>query len=42
MLDSKKLGEPCMNTLCGIENVTYVVSERDISGNFPGFEDKFL
>ncbi len=42
MLDSKKLGEPCMNTLCKITDVSYVVSETDISKNFPGFEDKFL
>ncbi len=42
MLDSKKLGEPCMNTLCGLEDVSYVVSESDISENFPHFKEKFI
>lgn len=42
MLNSKKLGNPCMNTLCKIEDISYIVSESDISHNFPGYEDKFL
>lgn len=42
MLDSKKLGEPCMNTLCSIDDVSYVVSESDISETFPDKRDKFL
>ncbi len=42
MLDSKKLGAPCMNTLCGLEDVSYVVSEKDISKSFPEYSDKFL
>lgn len=42
MLGSKKLGEPCMNTLCTLDDVSYVVSERDISENFTKFKEKFL
>lgn len=42
MLDSKKLGAPCMNTLCTLDNISYVVSERDISADFPCHKDKFL
>ena len=42
MLDSKKLGEPCMNTLCTLEDVSYVVSENDISERFSAHKGKFL
>ena len=43
MLDSQKLGEPCMNTLCTLDEVMSVVSERDISGEFPAiYREKFL
>ena len=42
MLDSQKISEPCPNTLCRLSDVTYVVSERDISGDFKGYEHKFL
>jgi DeoR/GlpR family transcriptional regulator of sugar metabolism len=42
MLDSKKLGEPCMNTLCALEDVSYVVSEKDISESFKVYKEKFL
>ena len=42
MLDSKKLGDPCMSTLCSIDDISYVVSERDISAYFPSHRDKFI
>ena len=42
MLDSEKLGAPCMHTLCELDSVTDVVSERDISLCFPEYRDKFL
>lgn len=42
MLDSQKISEPCPNTLCRLSDVTYVVSERDISSEFKGYEHKFL
>ena len=42
MLDSEKLGEPCLSTLCHLGDVAAVVSERDISGEFPAFREKFF
>ena len=42
MLDSHKIGEACMNTLCNIKDVDFIVSESDISKKFEGFSEKFL
>ena len=42
LLDSKKLGQPCMNTLCTLGEIDAVVSEIDISDLFPAYKDKFL
>ncbi len=42
MLDSEKLGAPCMNTLCTIDDVSCIVSERDISNYFPHRKNKFI
>ncbi len=42
MLDSKKIGEPCINTLCELRDIDYVVSECDISHFFPDSDVKFL
>ena len=42
MLDSQKIGAPCLNTLCHIDDVDAVVSETDISHIFPHIKDKFL
>ena len=42
MLDSGKIGEPCLNVLCRLENVDYIVSERDISVFFPSYKHKFI
>ena len=42
MLDSKKLGDACLNTLCTIKDIDYIVSEKDISVGFPEFADKFI
>jgi DeoR/GlpR family transcriptional regulator of sugar metabolism len=42
MLDSKKISDPCLNTLCMIDDISLVVSERDISHLYPSFKDKFL
>lgn len=42
MLDSKKLGAPCLSTLCHLRDVTHVVSERDISGEFISYHEKFI
>ena len=42
LLDSKKLGEPCISTLCDINIISHVVSETDISYLFPKHKDKFI
>lgn len=42
MLDSKKLGAPCTNTLCNIDSVSHVVCETDISDYFPAYKNKFI
>ena len=42
MLDSKKLGTPCINTLCSIEDISCIVSERDISNYFTRNKNKFI
>ena len=42
MLDSKKLGAPCINTLCRINEISHIVSERDISEHFPDHKNKFI
>ena len=35
MMDSKKIGSPCINTLCTTEDIDLVVSEKDISALCP-------
>ncbi len=42
MLDSKKIGAPCINTLCALTDVDYVVCESDLSSIFPNDSVKFL
>lgn len=42
MLDSKKLGDACLNTLCTIADIDYIVSESDISKAFPEYAKKFI
>jgi DeoR family transcriptional regulator of aga operon len=42
MLDSKKLGNACLNTLCTLNDIDYVVSEDDISSAFPEHAKKFI
>lgn len=42
MLDSKKIGEPCLHTLARIGDIDYIVSEVDISPFFPDYSEKFL
>ena len=42
LLDSKKIGAPCLNTLCTLDEIDLVVSEQDISALFPAFREKFL
>ncbi|MBP3437060.1 MAG: DeoR/GlpR transcriptional regulator [Clostridia bacterium] len=42
MLDSGKLGEPCMSNLCTVNDVDLIVSERDISEGFKACKEKFI
>ena len=42
MLDSQKIGAPCINTLCSLSEIDYVVSERNISALFPDCAEKFI
>ncbi|MBR2466284.1 MAG: DeoR/GlpR transcriptional regulator [Clostridia bacterium] len=42
LLDSQKLGEPCLNTLCHIKDVDFVVSEGNLAEKFPEYSDKFM
>ena len=42
LLASKKLGSPCLNTLCTLSDIDAVVSETDISDSFPRYKDKFI
>ena len=42
MLGSQKVGEGCLETLCHLKDIDYVVSERDLSPTFPDFREKFL
>ncbi len=42
LLDSGKLGDPCIHTLCSLADIDYVVSESDISESFPAYKEKFI
>lgn len=42
LLDSKKIGEPCLNTLCDLDAISQVVSERDLSSLYPLYSHKFI
>lgn len=42
MLNSRKIGEPCISTLAHIKDLSYVVSETDISDNFKEYKEKFI
>ena len=41
LLDSGKIGEPCINTLCSLDDVDFVVSEQNISKLFEKYKEKF-
>lgn len=42
LLDSKKIGAPCISTLCALDSISYVVSEKDLSSLFPHHAHKFI
>lgn len=42
MLDSQKIGAPCLGTLCTLNDIDLVISEKDIGGIFPAYRHKFM
>ena len=42
LLNSQKIGEPQLNTLCTLRDIDFVVSEKGISYIFPEYEEKFI
>ena len=42
ILDSGKIGEPCISNLCTINEIDFIVSECDISGRFGEHKEKFI
>lgn len=42
ILNSGKIGKPCLSNLCTINDVDFIVSECDISNRFKGFKEKFI
>ena len=42
MLDSGKIGEPCINSLCSLNEIDFVVSEKNISDFFEKCKEKFI
>ena len=42
LLNSQKIGEPKLNTLCMLKDIDFVVSEKDISDKFPEYKEKFI
>lgn len=42
LLDSHKIGEPCISDLCTLEDIDLVVCEKDISSLFENYKSKFI
>lgn len=42
ILNSEKIGKPCMSNLCSVNELDFIVSERDISERFPDYKGKFI
>ncbi len=42
LLNSQKVGEPKLNTLCTLNDIDFIVSEKDISDKFPEYKEKFI
>lgn len=42
LLNSQKIGAPQLNTLCTVNDIDYIVSEKDISSSFPEYKEKFI
>ena len=42
MLDSHKIGEPCISNLCSLDQIDIIACEKDISHLFPEHGHKFI
>ena len=42
LLNSQKIGEPQLNTVCTLKDIDCVVSEKDLSDLFPSYREKFI
>lgn len=42
LLNSQKIGAPQLNTLCTLNSIDFVVSEKDLSDKFPEYREKFI
>ncbi len=42
LMDSQKIGEPCINTLCSLDDVDNIVCEKDISKIIPKTKEKLI
>ena len=42
LLNSQKIGDPQLNTLCTLNNIDFVASEIDLSDKFPQYKEKFI
>ncbi|MBO4983440.1 MAG: hypothetical protein J6D23_05225 [Clostridia bacterium] len=42
LLNSQKIGEAQLNTLCTLNSVDFVASEKDLSDKFPEYKEKFI
>ena len=42
LLNSQKVGDPKLNTLCTLNDIDFIVSEKDISDKFPEYKEKFI
>lgn len=42
LLNSQKIGAPQLNTLCTLNDIDFVASEKDISDKFPNHKEKFI
>ena len=42
LLNSQKIGAPQFNTLCTLNDIDFVASEKDLSDKFPEYKEKFI
>ena len=42
LMDSEKIGEACVSTLCSLDGIDYIICEKDISILYPLYKNKFI